>query len=474
MRCTLPGLVVIVLAIGIASTILHRGGPDRVLRTIAVGRSAGTMLADERAGRAFLYDTGAASVEAIDTRTGAPAYRISRLELDTETAAHGGAPFVLDARSGRVFVANDDGTVGVLDAQDGRIIRTTTVVNGIMPDGPRQTGLFLAEHTGRLFVSESDGSLSLLDAASGALLGPAPGLGLGSTAELAVSARYGRVIAADSNNRAASILGISTLDAATGRIVYTAPTRGGFVPVNNRLMLGAAGPPALSEKTGRAYVFDPSCHCVRVLESATGRLRTSVSLAAGCIPRLTIDEPAGTVWVWAFRQSRSGTAPSGCAGTPLILDAASARRAGTVRTMGWTDAIDARGQIYGLRADGIAVLDGRSGRVVRTILTGGTPTALQIDDARHALYVALAPDAIGAFDARTGAPRWRVRVGGHVTLLGQDRHSGRIFATYDGCASHAPSWNWLPPWVREHLPLPAPAGDEHRELMCFSTIDVTG
>jgi len=118
---------------------------------------------------------------------------------------------VVDARTGRVFVANDaSGTVSVLDARGGALLRTVTVGRHpfVMAVDGRSSRVFVTslgamDAAGRL---TGPGSVSVLDAQSGMLLRTVP-VGV-EPAVIAVDERAGRAfvvnVAGDSHDTLAA------------------------------------------------------------------------------------------------------------------------------------------------------------------------------------------------------------------------------------------------------------------------------
>jgi DNA-binding beta-propeller fold protein YncE len=156
-----------------------------VLHRVPVGHNPEGIAVDERTGRAFVYNCTDGTVSVVDTRTGA-------LLVTRQVGPPGsgtfqvGTPVVVDERLGRVFVMHMD-ELFMLDARTGA--RRAALR---LPD----SGLNLAldRRTRRLFVMAADGTLSVLDARSGRLL-RAVKMGVGT---LATDARTGQVFLARS------------------------------------------------------------------------------------------------------------------------------------------------------------------------------------------------------------------------------------------------------------------------------------
>ncbi len=133
-----------------------------LLRTAQVGVLPYAIAADARSGRVFVANSGSDSVSVLDARSG----RVLR----TVAVGRDPAAITVDARAGRVVVANlngsfplvpqqdllGPGSVSVLDARDGAVVRTVAV--GVDPATVR-----VDERTGRVFVLNKGGDVPVLD-----------------------------------------------------------------------------------------------------------------------------------------------------------------------------------------------------------------------------------------------------------------------------------------------------------------------
>jgi len=168
----------------------------RLVRTVTVGQAPAPIAVDQRTGRAFVITQNSVSV--LDTRSGALVHT-THIGKDLFALA-------VDEQTGRVFVANDnnfrvnggvsvlDGSVSILDATSGRFLRGVTV--GMLP-----VAVAVDARSGRVFVANKgpvdsnlvplgNGTVSVLDARSGAVLRTVP---VGTyPAALAVDERAGR------------------------------------------------------------------------------------------------------------------------------------------------------------------------------------------------------------------------------------------------------------------------------------------
>lgn len=127
-----------------------------VLRTLPVGQGPLSLAVDTRTRRVFVVNETAGSVSVLDARTGRR-YRtvpVGAIRPQPEAAANP-VDLAVDERWGHVFVLNEGaidqrgratpGTVSVLDATSGRVVRTIAV--GINP-----SALAVDEAAGRLVV----------------------------------------------------------------------------------------------------------------------------------------------------------------------------------------------------------------------------------------------------------------------------------------------------------------------------------
>ncbi len=200
----------------------------RVLRTETVTSSPSTIVADGRVGRFYVVDDQNPDVSVLDARSGR---LLNTVTLSDPVLAYQsiGAP-VVDARTDRVFVtryggAGGKGYVDVLDARTGTLLRA-------VPVGKFTVAAVLDERTGRLFALNQEhrdsrcacfpvgsGSVSVLDARDGRVLrtiavGTAPGA---ATVDVATN----RVFVV--NQPQAGNGSVSVLDAVSGRVLRTTP-----------------------------------------------------------------------------------------------------------------------------------------------------------------------------------------------------------------------------------------------------------
>lgn len=389
----------------------------------------------------------------------------------------------VDERTGRVFVLNagplsksspsrpypelvGPGSVAVLDATTGRLMRTTQV--GMSP-----VQAALDATAGRLYVlsqqpfelGTSDvpqaGSVAALDATTGRLVRTTD-VGVNAVA-LAVDERRGRVFALARESQGSddpSTGDTSVLDAATGTLVRTLPHIGGTAL-------------AASARTGRLFVASarPCPHappldadvdpgCLGMVDAATGRrLATDPLSQTVGLRAMAADDVAGRV-VALLEGMRGGVVDEQYASHAATFDAATGAPLRTVRisrdrsVYAFALSVTAGRAVAIVGPDGYdiqmnnsgsvrtSVVETRGGRVLNT--AGGTvgPYGLNADvviDVRVGRIVALtqplsdahsSPDGPATFtvlDARTG--RFLHATPGQAgdVALGLDAARGRLF-----------------------------------------------
>jgi len=401
---------------GRAVLVDETGTRARVLDTVA-GQVIGTLLlgagmslpltpvaVDARLHRAFMYAfsparfvprrAAAAAIMAVDLRTGHVLRSVTGI-LPPALVSND-AYLAADARRHRLFalvVRYPAVSVLTFDTLQLRLLRAVTL-------GPRQeragswgtdgAPLAVDEATGRVFVGRVDEeAVAVLDAASGRLrrtvaLGPAPsGAGVGvQVACPLVDPGLARVYIP---NPAANTF--TTLDALTGNIVRTvqltvkpgrpvvdAAARRVFLPYqfrhgfavfdarSGRLLWTRAGGPdpasspiALDARRHRLFLADYMAGTVGVVDTRTRRLSRTVGVG-GEPGGLALDQPQGRVLVTTAGPCCIGASPTGH-GALTVLDGGSGRIVRTV-ALGWTPAQ--------------TLIDERAGRVLVVNAQGGT------------------------------------------------------------------------------------------------------
>jgi DNA-binding beta-propeller fold protein YncE len=292
----------------------------------------------------------------------------------------------VDVALGHVFVACAGGTVRMLDARSGGIVRTTQVGGG-------PTSIALDERTGRVFVThtgyESRG-VGVLSAGSGLLLGRKAGYG----SLLAVDEPAGRVFIVDEQSGATWIL-----DAATGRPLST------------------EGPPmifpqdiAVNQRTGRVFFESEGA-----IGEVDGMAPLGPKMVLGSIDvsyrdgAMLLDERTNRLYVvsqdyldqtrWEMGVIDAGAPPGEAAyrvrisyGHPLV----------------WPLGVDeGTGRAYlmpeGLGATAttvVSIFDGYTWRVLRTVTFGAGPIGMVVDQTTRRVFVANnAGTTLSVFDA---------------------------------------------------------------------------
>ena len=362
------------------------------LRTVRVGVRPIAVAVDARTQRVFvvnggsrmtnsLLPSGPGSVTTLDTMTGRR-LRTVMVDWDPTGAA-------VDARSGRVFVLNRgkpapgrstslQGSVSVLDATTGRLVRTVAI--GVVGGDPVPVPV-VDEQSGRVFIVA--GAVHVLDATTGRILRTVPTGGF--TTAAAVDARTGRVFVANAN------CSVNMLDAASGALRSTVP-----------LDLPAYAV-AVDERAGRVFVdvendADRSNN-VRVLDATTGRLRQSIDGAGG--ETLVTDPTAGRVLAvdsttfistgsyvgLTVLDSRSGRVVN-----RAILEAEGGYAAAIAvdERTGHTFVASTQHEPTGLAhlTTTVYVIDTRRGQVLRHFTVGTGPPAVAVDEQAEQVYVA--------------------------------------------------------------------------------------
>jgi len=399
----------------------------------------------------------------------------------------------LDARAGHVFVANRGNTLSMLDANDGRVLRTVTLNSApaslavdtrrghLLVDslsfsvgapnsvttidtrtgsilratdvGQGASAIALDQGAGRAYVANSqDDTMSTLDLASGRTLRTVP-VGFDHTTgydpvAIAADLRAGHIFTANSGNNS-----ISMFDAASGRLLRV--THLGKPMLNGRETFGAHSL-AVSETDGHLFVGGNTPYgsggAVRTLDTRSGAvIRTvGVSWDPG---EIAMDTRTGRVFV-----------PNG-AGPGLLLDARTGAVAGAI---GWSSGSWSAG-------DGMAV-DERTGLVYR--LAGAA-----IDNTG----AAVGTGRLLAFDGKTGALVRAVLVGLLPRDLALDSRTGHVFVSSlsdlefnrygyrTRAGGGSGPWGWVPQPIRGWLPhapsvQPPPSGPINGAV---SVIDTT-
>jgi DNA-binding beta-propeller fold protein YncE len=369
-----------------------------VVRTVAVGRQpSGALIVDAQSGRAFVANQSDFTVSMLDTTSGSVLRTFS---------GSGGYKWVAVENDGRRVLVNDanSGTISVLDGHTGAILRTFVFPSDSHGDAS-QGALVVDDRTGHVFMVHPAGrTITMLDARSGAVLrsidvcrGPQ---------EVSVSARTGHVFVKCNDGTTAM------LDAGSGRVLARVSTGStyGCVLVNERTnrvfelgdsMVGSPHLAMLDAQTGRLLRMITT---LRLDTYDTG----SMSSQRGC-PNVAIDPRSGRVYVAHLGPGRSGSTATG--GEVAVVDGQ------TGAILRWFPvlanpacvAVDSQtghllvGSVGPVDSSGLplghgtlSVLDGVSGRVLRSVVVGRSPSAVVVDErTRRALVVNSNSDIYG-------------------------------------------------------------------------------
>lgn len=259
---------------------------------------------------------------------------------------------VVDERTGRAFGPNmRDNTVSMLDTATGRLVRTIRV-------GPQPYPVTIGVSLGRVFVPNGGGNtISVLDARSGTLLRTFHVRA--HPVALTLADRLGRLFVVGCPGVCGYGYTLSVLDARTGRLVRTSTGTG---PTPDVTMDG---------RTGRVFMVAGGQGTM--LDARTGAVLTAV---------------AGGTSVGPF-------AVGGQSLGPFLGDEPDGRVFATSNNC--SGAAQCQGRV--------AVVDARSGRVVRTVAVGvGAALLGAVDGRHHRLFVIDEGRAtVNVLDARTGA-----------------------------------------------------------------------
>jgi len=293
------------------------------------------------------------------------------------------AAVAVDPAAGTVYVANlGSNSVSVIDA-------ATNTVTATIPVGTAPDGVAVDPATGTVYVtnlgvdadpgvSTDDGTVSVIDAATGTVTAT---VAVGSyPAAVAVDPATGTVYVANENDAS-----VSVIDTATKTVTATIPVGGLAVAV------------AVDPAAGTVYVANGGG--LSVIDAATGTVTATIGTVSPPTA-VAVDPATGTVYL----------ATTG--GTPVeVIDAATNTVTATIGVGLFPDAVavdPAAGTVYvasegdgGFGASTVSVIDAATGTVTATIHIG-SPTALAVDPATHALYaVYLASDGVTVVSPQT-------------------------------------------------------------------------
>jgi len=428
------------------------------------------------------------------------------------TVPLGTAPIAIavDARTGRAFVVNNgNNTVSVLDTHTGALLRTVEV-------GQNPTGIVVDERDGRVVVTDAatrvdaqagqlvsfllsigaPRDVSLLDATSGSLLRRIPAAA--SPLPPMVDARRGQAIIATYANDGLDSERVRVLATANGRLTQSlamggVSLAGAIDSRDNRLILVRA-----------SVDFDGGLGnaTVDVLDTRSGRLVGRSDLGGLPAPgKLAVDETTGR----AFMLTTDVTMNRG---TVVVVDTRSGRLLGRTPLPGMPAALatDTRTEHVFVTTQGpapraigvanvalrpigpghVAVLDARTGALLRMVRVGVAPGAVAVDGRSERVFVANAgpvdglgnatePGTVSVLDARSGVVLRTVMVGLNPDSIAVDERSGRAFVVSVGGTLHVTdAWGWLPRGLRRWAPFLPPPGPRTRTASStVSMLDAT-
>jgi DNA-binding beta-propeller fold protein YncE len=441
---------ILVGAVAIGAIADHQAPNNRVLHTIVLHGQAYDLAIDARAHRAVVIGVTAGIpfmgyASTIDTVTGHLVRTVTLSPNPTDLAG--------DERTGRVFITDiGDGTVSVLDARSGALLRTVTV-GEMQPHDLRR--IAVDARTDRVFVSSSPvtmrnpalSAVHMLDARTGAVLRTTM-TGGGS---LAVDALGGQAFVANltGNN-------ISVLDGHTGTRARTIALGAG----TGALRLAA------DERTGRVFVATDEG--LRVIDARTERVLRAIPLPGVRNDALEVDQGRGRVIVVDGRNVPP------YASYLRILDA---RTGALLRATAVPDVypvvLDRRwGRVILGTANRVRAFDVRTGALLWTFAGSvATQGAIAVDERTGHVFVVdrgvmdssgahIGAGSVIVLDGRTGARQSVTPVGVYAGPLMIDEQTGHAIVVNDGGVVRASdAWGWIPAGLRQHLPfLPPPTG----------------
>ena len=455
-RTVLLGLIALAL-LGVAGSLAVRlRQQEVVIRTIPLGSTPLGLAVDAATGRAFVVSNTDGTVAVIDVKAG-------RL-LRTVLVGDGPTGVAVDERDGRVVVSNTNtdvtqqtgqffllrsqwsglSSLSLLDARTGRLVRS-------IPASASLAGSVADARQRRLLVATDDdpqpgvGSINILrGSGEGQRLATVPGMLLA----LALDSRANRLLVASDAQGGT----VSVLDAAHGRLV----SRSGIGPV----LLGQSL--AVDEQTGRAFALTANLGSntgsICVFDTRTGRLLRSIALSS--VPAaVAVDQATGHVFISAIGPAAPINILPGYRPWYRHLVVPLSTGNGSV-----------------------LMLDARSGTIVHTASVGVAPGAVAVDAAHHHVLVATVgamdgtgaprgPGSVAVLDARSGVVLRTIPVGVAPGAIAVDARAARAIVLNLGGAVHAPdTWGWMPDWLRQHLPLGAAQEPANRIVPGSATV----
>jgi len=432
------------------------------LQRLADGGYAPSLAAvDGSASRLVLADQSGGGLTVVDTASG---QRIGTFPLSATPVA-----VTADGRIGRAFVATSDETMDVVDTRGDAPVRVVSTrplpPPGAIPiagatvaavlDGPRGHVLVLDFST-----PNTPGSVVVLDARDGHMLRTIV-VGQAPRALVVDEARAHAFVVRDT--------GIDMLDTRRLTLLRTTPvTISPFVPRNLRYLATLAGysgagvavTTLLDERLGRLFVATGG-GAVYVVDTASGRLVNTLQLTGFTAPgrmfgfapiptALLADDRTGRLIVLGYNRLALGY------NSATIVDARNGAVTGSFNAGGTgTNTSPSFANAVAPAIPGVAV-DPRTGHLLVT--SEGPSHSVSLPGSSAAVQLFDGPGAVSVLDGRNGALIRTLPVGLTPGAIAVDGRSGRALVLDGGGAVTASDpWAWLPGWLRGRLPfLPGP------------------
>jgi len=377
----------------------------------------------------------------VSTATGAV---LRTVTLPSTVSQSASGTMVLAEREGHLFLlaraargALPD-TVSMLDTRGGRLLRTAS-----LPAGGSASQIAVVARTARVFVLGLSPvspvlHVSVLDAASGRVvrtlvpprlpsaLSTSSGAGL---ATLEVDQQTGQVIVTELDSAT-----LHALDGLTGRLLWTRPLRPGLRVSAQRPLLRS---PVVDAQTGHLFVAAFPSGEISTLDARTGHVLRTVRVIPGGVDMVAIQRTGRIAVFYGGRVSMLATVSGRLLTTRII---------GRVFDYGPAVVDQRSGRIFlsNTRTRSVVVLDGASGRMVRSVGVGqGQSPLLPLVDERadRVLVPTLGPihanmagnGSISVLNGRSGFLLRTIPTGQGVSFVRVDEQTGRaLIMSEDG------------------------------------------
>ncbi len=350
------------------------------------------------------------------------------IALHRITTQESAAVFAIDGQAGRIAVL-EPFSVDLLDSTTGRRLwRSAT------SDFTQQLGVGVDDVDGRVFVSDAGttngkigtpGGLTMLDERTGKVLGG------DNVGELPY------VITVDTVTHRVFVVGgrgptVSVVDARTGHVVAMSP----LDPQNYDIIRSLTVDP-----TGR-WVYMSGDARITVLDGVTGDVKMQFASSAppgeaASTGTPVLDALTGHLFVPAFLSDRHNVVTNVV--TMFDLHHGTRLRAVTLPFYASALALDSRtDRVFAGGDNGFAILDGRTGRLLKIVPLKGTVVGLTTDGATGLVFVGSEPQPntgpahLSVVSACSGLVLHTMPLGGALTALSIDAHSGHLVLSVDG------------------------------------------